>query len=168
MFISINCLTFMTIILNYCASIVMFATRKINNDPHAVILCDTDNTSALNWTLHTSKKLINGRALARFSSASRLVQMSVLMPSGLIENIIADKISRLEVLNVANSKSPLSSPTYDYSNFQQEHKELKVCNFFQLSCKLVLLLWDILLMQKCPDLSLIMSLKLQDLCKLCS
>jgi hypothetical protein len=64
MFISTNCLKYVTIILNYCASIVMLATRKINNNPHPFILCVTDNMSALNWTLHTSKKSIIGRALA--------------------------------------------------------------------------------------------------------
>jgi hypothetical protein len=164
MFISINFLKYATIILNYCALIVTFATRKISNDPHPVILCVMDNTSALNWTLHTSKKLIIGRALARFF-CGLLIGSNVGVNAkwiSTIENIITDKISRLKVLNIANSKSPLSSPTYDYSNLQQEHKELKACNFFQPSCKLVLLLWDILLMQKCPDLSLIMSLKLQD------
>ncbi len=65
-FISINCLEYVTIILNYCASIITFATRKVNNNLHTVILCVTDNKSALNWTLHTSKKLIIGRAIARF------------------------------------------------------------------------------------------------------
>ncbi len=59
-FILINCLEYVTIILNYCASLVVFVTRKINDDPHPVILCITDNTSALNWMLHTSKKLIIG------------------------------------------------------------------------------------------------------------
>jgi len=31
-FISINCLEYVTIILNYCASLVTFASRKINDD----------------------------------------------------------------------------------------------------------------------------------------
>jgi hypothetical protein len=57
-FISINCLEYVTIILNYCASLVTFATREVNDDPYPVVLCVTDNTSALNWTLHTSKKSI--------------------------------------------------------------------------------------------------------------
>jgi hypothetical protein len=65
-FILINCLEFATIILNYCASLVVFENCKVNDDLHPVVLCVTDNTSALNWTLHTSKKLIIGRALARF------------------------------------------------------------------------------------------------------
>jgi hypothetical protein len=48
-FISINCLEYFTIIMNYCASFVVFATQKINDNPHLVVLCVTDNTSALNW-----------------------------------------------------------------------------------------------------------------------
>jgi hypothetical protein len=144
--------------------------QKNNNDPHPVILCVTDNTSALNWTRHTSNRSIVGRALARFFCGfligSKLGVNAKWIST--IKNMIADKISRLKLLNVANSKSPSSSPTYDYSNLQQEHKELRACDFFQLSHKLVLLLWDILLMHKCPDLSLIMSLKLQDLGRLCT
>ncbi len=65
-FISSNCLEYFTIIVNYCASLVSFATQKINDDPYPVVLCVTDNTSALNWTLHTSKKSRIGQALARF------------------------------------------------------------------------------------------------------
>ncbi len=64
--ISINYLECVAIILNYCASIVVFENCKVNKDPHPVVLCVTDNTSALNWTLHVSKKLIIPRALARF------------------------------------------------------------------------------------------------------
>jgi hypothetical protein len=92
--------------------------------------------------------LIIGRALARFF-CGLLIGPNVGANAkwiSTIENIIADKISRLKTLNIANSKSPLSSPTYNYFNLQQEHEELKACNFFQPSCKLVLLLWDILLM----------------------
>ena len=65
-FILINCLKYFTMIVNYCASLLVFSSKKINDDPHPVILCVTDNTSALNWTLHTSKKSRIGRALARF------------------------------------------------------------------------------------------------------
>jgi hypothetical protein len=32
-FISINCLEYVTIIINYCAALVVFATCKVNNDP---------------------------------------------------------------------------------------------------------------------------------------
>ncbi len=65
-FISINCLNYVTIIINYCVSLVVFDTQKVSNDPYPVVQCVADNTSALNWILHTSKKSMIGRALARF------------------------------------------------------------------------------------------------------
>jgi hypothetical protein len=126
-FISINCLEYVTIILNYCASLVTFASRKVNDDPYPVILCVTDNTSALNWTLHTSKKSMIGRALARFF-CGLLIGSDVGVNAkwiSTIENLIADKISRLKALIDTNPKSSSSIPTYDYANLQQEHAELK-------------------------------------------
>jgi hypothetical protein len=65
-FISINCLEYVTIIINYCAAITALLETQINNDPHLTVLCVTDNISAKNWMLHTSNKSIIGRALARF------------------------------------------------------------------------------------------------------
>jgi hypothetical protein len=47
-FILINCLEYATIILNYCASLIVFTTHKINDNLHLIMLCITDNTSALN------------------------------------------------------------------------------------------------------------------------
>ena len=117
----------MTIILNYCASLVTFASRKVNDDPYPVILCVTDNTSALNWTLHTSEKSMIGRALARFF-CGLLIGSDVGVNAkwiSTIENLIADKISRLKALIDTNPKSSSSIPTYDYANLQQEHAELK-------------------------------------------
>ncbi len=104
-YISINCLEYVKIILNYCASIIAFATRKFNNNLHPAFLCVTDNTSALNWTLHTSKTLIIGRALARFF-CGLLIGSNVGVNAkwiSTIDNMIADKISRLKALNIANS-----------------------------------------------------------------
>ncbi len=141
-FILINCLVYFTIIMNYCASLFVFETWKITDNPHPVVLCVTDNTSALNWTLHTSKKSIIGRALARFF-CSLLIWSNVGVNAkwiSTIENVIADKISRFKTTNL----EPSSIPTYNYANVQQEHKELKVCSFFQPSPKLVSLLWEIM------------------------
>jgi hypothetical protein len=165
-FISINCLEYFTIIMNYCASLLVFETWKITDDPHPVVLCVTDNTSALNWTLHTSKKSIIGRTLARFF-CGLLIGSNVGVNTkwiSTIENVIANKVSRLKTTNL----EPSFIPTYNYANLQQEQEELKVCSFFQLSPKLVLLLWEIMLTGKRPDLSLILSLKPQDLGKLCT
>ena len=44
--ISIHCLEYFTIIVNYCAAKVYFATVLKGNDPYPVVLCVTDNTSA--------------------------------------------------------------------------------------------------------------------------
>jgi hypothetical protein len=43
MFISINCLEFITIIINYCAVLTAFYKDSITNDPYPVVLCVTDN-----------------------------------------------------------------------------------------------------------------------------
>ncbi len=170
-FISIDCLEFVTIILNYCASLLVFATRKVNDNPHPVVLCVTDNTSALNWTLHTSKTSPIGRALARFF-CGLLIGSNIGVNAkwiSTIENVLADKISRLKkLINTTGSHPSSSLPTYNYSNLQQEHKELRACSFFHPSHKLLLLIWEILLMQKCPDLSQILNLRPLNLGKLCT
>jgi hypothetical protein len=127
-FISIDCLEYVTIILNYCASLIVFATHKINDDPHPIVLCITDNTSVLNWTFHTSKKSIIGPALTRFF-CGLLINLIVRINAkwiSTIDNKIANKISRLK----ASNSSSTNSFTYNYSNLQQEHKELKACIFF--------------------------------------
>jgi hypothetical protein len=137
-FIPINCLEYFTIIMNYCASLLIFETREITDDPHPVALCVTDYMSALNWTLHTSKKSIIGRALARFFCGI-LIGSNVGVNAqwiSTIENVIVNKILRFKTTNL----EPSSIPTYNYANLQQEHEELKVCSFFQPSPKLVLLL----------------------------
>jgi hypothetical protein len=167
-FISINCLEYETIILNYCDSIVAFATNKLNNNPHLAVLCMTDNTSALNWTLHTSKKSMIGRALARFFVASWLGQMLAQMQNG----SALSKISLPTRYQGSKSSTQLLwinlLPTYDYTNLQQGHKELKACTFFQPSHKLVLLLWDILLMQKMSQLKSDSELETTNLGKQCT
>jgi hypothetical protein len=160
-FILINCLEYLTIILNYWASLMAFPSCKVNDDPHPVVLCITDNTSALNWTLHTSKKSNIGRALAGFFYGL-LISLNVGGNAkwiSTIKNVIADKISRLKEVINTNSKLPSSHPTYNYAHLQQKHEELKVCNFFQPSHKLLSLIWDILLTQKCPDLNQIWKLE---------
>ena len=169
-FISINCLEYFMVIVNYCTSPVVFATQLVKNDPHPVVLCIADNTSALNWTLHTSKKSSIGRALARFFCGLRIGSNVGNNEKWIstVENKIADKISRLKKLTPTDLKSTFTHHTYNYSNLQQEHKELKACNFFQPSHKLVCLLSDILLTGKCPDLNQILKLKPRDLGKLCT
>ncbi len=65
-FISINVLEFITVILNYCATLEVIATTtNVTDDPHPVVLNVTNNTSALNWTLHSCKTSRIGRFLRK-------------------------------------------------------------------------------------------------------
>ncbi len=144
---SINCLEYVTIIVNYCATLVAFATQEVNDDSYPLVLCMTDKTSALNWTLHTSKKSVIGQALARFF-CGLLINSRIGINAkwiSTIKNVIADKISRLKRTNEISLPPSTHKITYDYSNLQQEHEELKICNSFQPSPKLLSLIWEILL-----------------------
>ena len=48
--ISINVLEFVTVIVNYIASLHVTTTTSIINNPYHVLLNITDNASALSWT----------------------------------------------------------------------------------------------------------------------
>jgi hypothetical protein len=163
-FISINCLEYVTIIINYCASLTAFLERKITDDPHPVVLCVTDNISAKKWTMHTCKKSIIGRALARFF-CGLLIGSEVGINAKWISteaNKIADEISRVK----KSTNSINSSVCYDFSKLKQDYVELKHCRFFHPSPELLSLLWEIMLTRKCPDLSTVLTLKQKGLGKL--
>jgi hypothetical protein len=92
--------------------------------------------------VHTSKKSIIGRALARFF-CGLLIGSDVGINAKWIStsaNKIADEISRIK----KSTQNP-SSFHYDFSKLQQDHVELKHCRFFQPSQELLSLIWDILL-----------------------
>ena len=102
---------------NYCASLTAFLERKITDDPHPVVLCVTDNISAKKWTMHTCKKSIIGRALARFF-CGLLIGLDVGINAIWISteaNKIADKISRVKKFN----HSTHSSTCFDFSKLKQ-------------------------------------------------
>ena len=102
MFISINCLEFVTIILNYCAALTAFHEDSNIDDPYPVVFCVTDNISAKNWTMHTSKKIIIGRALARFFCGLLIGSRVGINAKWIstLHNKIADDVSRLKVTNL--------------------------------------------------------------------
>jgi len=54
-FISINCLEYVTRIINYCTAITAISESEDIDDPNPVVLCVTDNISATKWTTHTCK-----------------------------------------------------------------------------------------------------------------
>jgi hypothetical protein len=154
-FISINCLEYVTIIVNYCTAITALLKRQVTNDPHPVVLCVMDNISAKHWTLHTSKKSIIGCALARFFYGLLIgsdvgINMKWISAAA---NKVADEISRIK-----KSNTPLSFH-YDFNKLQQDHAELKNCRFFQPSPELLSMIWEILLTQKSPDLNKVLLLK---------
>jgi hypothetical protein len=131
-------LEYITIIINYCAALTSFYEDSACNDPNPVVLCVTDNISAKNWTIHTSKKSIIGQALARIF-CSLLINSRVGVNAkwiSMLKNKIADDISRFKVTYL-----PCSAPHYDFSQLKQDHKEIKACCFFHPSPKLLSVVW---------------------------
>jgi hypothetical protein len=140
--ISINVLEYVTVIIDYCASLETIRTTSFTTDPHPVVLNMTDNTSALSWTLHTCKQSKIGRRLARFFC-------SLLINS--------DAISRHKKRML--DQDPNSPPSFDYSTLKQNFPELSHCAFFQINPDLLSVIWDILLNEKWPDHDQIHNLK---------
>ena len=162
-FISINCLEYVTIIINYCVAITAISESNIINDPNPVVLCVMDNISVKNWTTHTCKKSIIGRALARFF-CGLLIGSGVGINATWIsttENKTADDISRIK----KSAHDPFSFQ-YDFAKLQQDHAELRHCRFFQPSQELLSMIWDILLTRNSPDLNKVRLLKQSGLGKL--
>ena len=160
--ISINVLEFVTVILNYCAILHVVMTTNITDDPHPVVLNITDNTSALNWTLHACKTSRIGRLLARLF-CSLLINSPVGLSSKWIsthDNEIADDISRQK------RTSPSSVEPFDYSSLQQKYPELKACSFFQIEPELLSLIWETVLTGSWPSHAAIQKLKRKPLGKL--
>ena len=71
--IYINAFEFVTVVLNYCATLSIISKSNLfADDPFPVILCmtdqgnnQTDNASALNWVNHRCKGSLLGRAIGR-------------------------------------------------------------------------------------------------------
>ena len=163
--ISINVLEFLTVIISYAAAYTAITQDPVEDDPYPVVLNITDNTSALNWTLHGCKRSMIGRRLARFF-CGLLIGSHVGINSEWIsteENEIADAISRLKQ---ESKNSPTDHVTFDYSNLQQQFQQLKACRFFQPSQELLSSLWEILLTERFPSLKQIAQLKQNGLGKL--
>lgn len=147
--ISINVLEFVTVIINYCATLHVFRTTTPTDDPYPVLLNVTDNSSALSWTAHTCRRSKIGRRLARFF-CSLLINSPLGINSQWIStehNKIADDISRLK----RTSSSSTSPPSFDYSSLPQMYPELAPCAYFHPAPELLSLIWEIVLTEKWPD-----------------
>ena len=68
--ISINVLEFVTIIIDYIASLHVITTTNFTADPYPVLLNVTGNTSALSWALYSCRQTNIGQRLARFFCSS--------------------------------------------------------------------------------------------------
>jgi len=144
-------------------AITAISESNIIDDPSPVVLCVMDNISAKNWTTHTCKKSIIGRALARFF-CGLLIGSGVGINATWIsttENKIADDISRIK----KSAHDPFSFQ-YDFAKLQQDHVELRHCRFFQPSRELLSMIWEILLTRNSPDLNKVWLLKQNGLGKL--
>lgn len=165
--ISINALEFVTAILNYCATLTILSESSIlQNDPYPVILCKTDNTSALNWINHRCKGSALGRALG-------MLFVGLLMDSPLginaawintNDNEVADGISRFN-LNPANTSN--GNPTFDYSSLQQRYNTtLSGCRLWSPSSRLLSFIYQVLITRQSPTLAEIRSLEPSELGRL--
>ncbi len=156
-FISINVLEYVTVILNYCGALTAYLEDTMNEDPHPVVLCVTDNISAKKWTTHTCKKSIIGGALARLF-CGLMIGSQVGINAKWISttaNKIADKISRLKISHTSTA----SLFCYDFSKLKQAHVGLKHCCFYHPSQELLTLIWETVLTRKSPDLESIQALR---------
>jgi hypothetical protein len=148
--------------LNYCAILETVRITRVTDDPYPVVLNITDNTSALNWTLHACKTSRIGRLLARVF-CSLLINSPVGITSKWIrtqDNEIADDISRQK------RSSPSSFDSFDYSSLQQKYPELRTCSFFHFSPELLSLIWETVLIGKWPTHNTIRLLKRKPLGRL--
>ena len=167
--ISINVLEFLTVIINYCAALTAYECEQITEDPYPILLNKTDNTSALNWTMHACKDSMIGRRLGRFF-CWLMIDSKLGINSDWIStdaNEAADEISRLK--KASKSSTPSNNPldwSFDYSSLKQKYTKLKACRFFQPSPELLSLIWDMLLKEKSPTLEEIQTLKQKGLGKL--
>ena len=161
--ISINVLEFLTVIINYIASLHVGKLTTPTDDPYPVLLNITDNSSAQRWTTTNCKGSTIGRLLARLF-CSLLINSPLGINSKWIptaDNYIADDISRIK-----HASSPSSPPSFDYGSLKQKYQELKHCSFFQLNPEVASLLWETVLTEKWPCRETIKSLKRRPLGKL--
>ncbi len=151
-FVSINVLEYTTIIINYCGALTVYLEKGHEEDPHPVVICIINNVSAKNWTMHTSKKSIIGRALAHL-----FCRLTIDLDVGINANWIATETNKIADAISRVKKSHTSTSTsfhYDFSKIKQDHADLKHCRFYHQSQELLSLIWKTMLTQKSPNLIL--------------
>ena len=119
-----NVLEFVTVIINYCATLHVVTTTVTTDDLHLVLLNVTNNASALSWTTGACKKSKVGRLLAHFLYLL-MINLPLRINSNskwisIDDNKIVDDISCIKKES-ANEDSP---PFFDYSTLTQRYPEL--------------------------------------------
>ncbi len=161
--ISINVLDFVTVIINYCASIHVVMTMPTFNDPYPVLLNMTDNALALSWTTGACRKSRIRHLLARF-----FCSLMIGSPVGINSKRISTKDNKIadDILRIKKQSALDSSPSFNYSTLTQRYPELTHCRSFQIQPKLILLIWEIVLTEKWPCQDEIRKLRLKPLGRL--
>ena len=148
--ISINCLEFVCVIINFAAAIVSIAAGIACDDPHPVLLNFCDNLAACAWVNFKCKESIIGRRLSLLF-AGLLLNSNLGIQTEWIataENFIADKISRLKLAAKENS----TEFSFDFASLLSSYpKQLQGCRRFVPGRKLLLLISDVLLKSVSPD-----------------
>ena len=127
--ISINVLEFVTVIINYYASLHVITATNITNNPHPVLLNVTNNISSLSWTTGACWKSKIGCGLTCFF-CSLLINSPLGINSqwiSTVANEIADDISLLKKLLKQTSKS--AHLLLNYISLKLRYQGLKNCSF---------------------------------------
>ncbi len=161
--ISINVLEFVTVIINYCASLHVVTTTSASNDLYPVFLNVTNNTSALSWTTGACRKSRIGCLIACFFCSLMIGSLLGINSKWIStkDNKIADDILCIKKQSVLDSP-----PSFDYSTLTQRYPELTHCCSFRIQPKLILLIWEIVLTEKWPCHNKIRKLRLKMLGRL--
>ncbi len=162
--IFINVLKFVTVIINYCATLHVVMTLLVTDDPYPVLLNVTDNASAQSWTTGACKKSKVGCMLACFFCLL-IINSSLGINSKWISTDkikIADDISRIKKES-ADEDSP---PFFDILILTKRYPELIHYSSFTIQPKLILLIWEIVLTKRWPCHNEIRRLRLKPLGKL--
>ncbi len=162
--ILINVLKFVTVIINYYATLHIVTTTSATDDPYPVLLNVTNNASALSWTTGACKKSKVGHMLARF-----FCLLMINLPLGINskwistdDNKIADDISRIKKESAMRTHPHF----FYYLSLTQRYPKLIRCSSFMIQPKLILLIWEIVLTERWPCHNKIRRLRLKPLGKL--
>jgi hypothetical protein len=134
--ISINVLEFVTIIINYCASLHVVTATSTSNDPYPVLLNVTNNTLALSWTTGACRKSRIGRLIACF-----FCSLMIGSPLGIDSKWISTKENKIadDILCIKKQSALDSPPSFDNSTLTQRYPELTHCHSFRIQPELILL-----------------------------